>query len=79
MLDLGMAVLALFEARSEEGFDDLARFAGLFMAAISLVLVGVVALAIRHFVVDAWSQVLAALVGPPILGALALLVLRVIG
>lgn len=69
-----MAVGILSQTSRGEGFDDLARFLGLFMAVIALLIVGAVALLIRRFATTQTSQVVAAVLAPPAVAVIALVI-----
>lgn len=76
---IALAVVVFFQTSEGEGFDDLARFIALILAAIALAGIALIGLLIRQFITTPSSQTLAAVIGPPAIAALSIGVIQIVG
>lgn len=79
VLVVGLAGIGVFTSRDLDGWEGLVAAIYIAFALVSVVAIGVTALLIRSVAKTRNSQILAAVLGPPLVGAIIFVVLMALG
>ncbi len=76
---LGLAGLGIFSGRDLDGWEDLVAAIYIAFAVVAIIAIGVSALVIRGLIATRNGQIVAALLGPPLVATVIFVILMALG